>query len=89
MSLQREVLQVYNSRVYLARYVPLSGFLNLLAVYTLNCPEALFHAPGTHGVHPAGFSPRKQHRPLIRFDYLAYPVLILYLNPPAWKQADS
>jgi hypothetical protein len=45
------------TRVYLTRYVPLSGFLNLLVVYSSHRPEALFHAPNTHGIHPAEFSP--------------------------------
>jgi hypothetical protein len=69
MSLQREVLQVYNSRVYLARYVPLTGFLNLLAVYSSKHPEALFHAPGTHGIFPSELSPQKQHQILVELDF--------------------
>jgi len=55
--LQREATQVHLTRVCLTRYVPLSGFHILLAVFSSNRPEALFRAPGTHGVLPAEFSP--------------------------------
>jgi hypothetical protein len=70
-------------RICLIRYVPLSGFLNLLVVFPSNCPEALFHAPSTHGVHPAEFSPWKRHRTFVRCDYLSYIVSFLHLNLPA------
>jgi len=86
---QREAAQVHITRVCLTRYVPLSGFLNLLAVSTSNCPEALFHASGTHGVLPAEPSPWKQRLSLVGIDYLACRVRFLFLLPPAWKQSDS
>jgi hypothetical protein len=36
-------------------------------------PEALFHAPGTYGIHPPEHSPRQQHRPLIEVGSLLKP----------------
>lgn len=36
--------------VYLSQYVPLLGFLNLLAICSSNCPVALFHATSTCGI---------------------------------------
>jgi hypothetical protein len=44
-------------RVCLTRYVPLSGFLNLLAVCSSANREALFHASYAHGVLPSEVSP--------------------------------
>jgi hypothetical protein len=63
------VIRVYLTRACLTRYVPLSGFLNLLAVCSSNHPEALFHAPGTCGVSPPEFSPWLQHRTLVECSY--------------------
>jgi hypothetical protein len=55
--------------ICLIQYVPLPGFLNLLAVYSSNRFGVLFHTPYTHGIHPSEFSPREQHLLLIEFDY--------------------
>jgi hypothetical protein len=81
--------QVNSPRVYLTRYVPLSGFLNLLAVYTLIHPEALFHAPGTYGVHPSELSPWKQHRTLVEIDYPWSEMPCLHPQTPAFLQMNS
>jgi hypothetical protein len=83
------MIQVNLTWVYLTQYVPFTGFLNLLTVYSLNHPAALFHATSTYGVHPTEFSPWKQHCPFVRVSYLASMVLFLPLHPPAWKQLDS
>jgi len=66
--LQREVTRVHLSRGIQPRYVPLTGFLNLLAIYSSRYPEALFHATGAHGVLPAEFSPRNTGAPLVEED---------------------
>jgi len=57
LSLQREVFRVYLTRGCLTRYVPSSGFLNLLTAYSSKHPVALFHATGAHGIHPSELSP--------------------------------
>jgi hypothetical protein len=48
---------VHDSRVYLARFVPPSGFLTLLTVCSSPCLPALFHAGTLMGFHPPGVSP--------------------------------
>jgi hypothetical protein len=45
------------TRVYLTRYVPLTGFLNLLAAYSSDCAMVLFHTMSTHGICSAELSP--------------------------------
>jgi len=62
---------VYLTRVYLARYVPLSGFLNLLVVFSSNCDVVLFHTTCTHGIRPAELSPWTQHLILIEWGHLS------------------
>jgi len=57
LPLQREALRVHLTRVYLTRYGPPSGFLNLLTVCSSLRPVALFHATGTLGVSLWRFPP--------------------------------
>jgi hypothetical protein len=52
-----QVRRVYLTRVYLTRYVSLTGFLNLLVTYSSKYLVALFHATRTCGIHPSEFSP--------------------------------
>jgi len=40
------------TRVYLARYVPLPGFLNLLAAFSSDSLAGLFHPADTPGIRP-------------------------------------
>lgn len=42
--------EVHNYRVYLARYVPLSGFLSLIAVYSFQWLPVLFHTGSAFGI---------------------------------------
>lgn len=49
-----EASRVHFTRVYLARYVPLAGFLTLLGGSSSPCPPALFHAGSAPGVLPPG-----------------------------------
>jgi hypothetical protein len=84
-----QTIRVHSTRACLTRYVPLSGFLNLLVAYSSNRPEALFHASDAHGIFPAEFSPRIQHRTFVRIDYPSSSVLLLHLLPPALQQANS
>jgi hypothetical protein len=60
-----KAIEVYLPRVYLARYVPLSGFLNLLAVYSFECPGVLFHTPDTFRVRLPEFFPHQQYCNLV------------------------
>jgi hypothetical protein len=62
-------IRVHLPRAYLTRYVPLSGFLNLLAGYSSNRLGVLFRTPYTHGIYPSEFSPQEQHLLLVEFDY--------------------
>lgn len=48
------------SRACLTRYVALSGFLNLLALYFSRRLPALFHAGNAHGVLPSRAFPPRQ-----------------------------
>jgi len=64
---------VHLARVYLTRYVPLTGFLNLLAVSSSDCPMVLFHTMRTHGIRPTEYSPQTQHRTFVRFGHLLHP----------------
>jgi len=57
-----------HTRVYLTRYVPLPGFLNLLVVFSSNHPVVLFHTTGTHGMSSTEFSPRTSHHTFIGYD---------------------
>jgi hypothetical protein len=77
--------------VYLAQYVPLTGFLNLLADYSSNRPEALFHAPSTCGIHPPECSPWEQHRPLVEVGSLVifYRSPIHHLVASHWNQNET
>jgi len=77
------VTQIYLPWVYLTQYGPLTGFLNLLAVFSLNHPMTLFHATSTYGFHPPESSPQKQHQLLVEANYLANGVSFLQLPPPA------
>jgi hypothetical protein len=63
-------VRVHLPWAYLTQYVPLSGFLNLLAAYSSNRFGVLFRTPYAHGIHPSEFSPREQHLLLVEFDYL-------------------
>ena len=54
------VREVYLPRVYRARYVPSSGFFNLLTVYSSPHCAALFHATDACGVFPSERSPLKK-----------------------------
>jgi hypothetical protein len=65
-SLQRQAIRVHLPRAYLPRYVPLPGFLNLLAVYSSNRHVVLFRTTRTLGIRPAECSPRMKHRILVR-----------------------
>jgi hypothetical protein len=71
------------------QYVPPSGFLNLLTVYSSNCPVILFHITSTCGIPPSECSPWKQHRTFIRFDSPALNVLILRPQLPAYSWTNS
>jgi hypothetical protein len=42
---------VHLPRVYLTRYIPLAGFLNLLAAYSSAHLAGLFHPADTPGIH--------------------------------------
>jgi hypothetical protein len=52
--------EVHLARVYLARYVPLTGFLNLLGFSSSRNLPALFHAGNAHGISPSGRFPRAE-----------------------------
>jgi hypothetical protein len=56
---------VHDSRVYLARFVPPSGFLTLLTVSSSPCLPALFHAGTLMGFHPPGVSPLREQQSLL------------------------
>jgi len=79
-SLQRNETRVHSPWDYLSQYVPLSGFLILLAVYSSNHLEVLFHTSSTREICPPEFSPWKQHRTLVEYDYSAW---------VAWKKLCS
>jgi hypothetical protein len=49
--------EVHSTRVYLARYVPLPGFLSLLGVYSSRNHSVLFHTDNAPGVSPSGLFP--------------------------------
>lgn len=54
------VREVHLPRVYLTRYVPSSGFFNLLTAYSSPHCAALFHAADACGVFPSERSPLKK-----------------------------
>lgn len=54
------VREVHLPRVYRARYVPPSGFFNLLTAYSSPHCAALFHAADACGVLPSELSPLKK-----------------------------
>jgi len=54
---------VHSTRGYLTRYVPLPGFLNLLAASSSRSLPALFHAGTPLGVHPSGLFPLEEPVP--------------------------
>lgn len=54
------------------RYVPPSGFLNLLAVFSSDYLVALFHTTSTCGVRPSECSPHRQHLALVELGFLQY-----------------
>jgi hypothetical protein len=76
--------RVHSSRVYLARYVPSTGFLTLLTVFSSPSLPALFHAGNARGVSPfRGFPSRGAALPprkcitLLAF----FPARCLHLQP--------
>jgi hypothetical protein len=83
------VIRVNLPRVCLTRYVPPSGFLNLLTAYSSNHPEALSHAPGTHGVFPCRAFPLKTAPCSHRAGFPWSQRTILHPQPPACVQMDS
>jgi hypothetical protein len=56
---------VHDSRVYLARFVPPTGFLTLLTAYSSPRLPALFHAGTLMGFYPPGVSPLREQRSLL------------------------
>jgi hypothetical protein len=56
---------VHDSQACLTRFVPSSGFLTLLTVYSSPCLPALFHAGTLMGFHPPGVSPLREQPILI------------------------
>jgi hypothetical protein len=52
-----EESEVHSTRVCLARYVPLPGFLTLLGVCSSRNHSVLFHTENAHGVSPSGLFP--------------------------------
>ena len=48
-----EIRKVHQHGAARSRFVPPSGFLSLLTVYSLPNPPALFHAGNAHGVFPS------------------------------------
>jgi hypothetical protein len=54
------VREVYYPRAYHTRYVPPSGFFNLLTGYSSPHCAALFHAADACGVFPPELSPPKK-----------------------------
>lgn len=89
MPLQRETIWVHCSRVYLARYVPPSGFFNLLAVSSSNRPETFFHASGTHGVFPCRAFPLKTALDSHRAKFPHRRRTVLHPQPPACLHMNS
>jgi len=84
--LQREAVWVHLPRVCLTHYVPPSGFLNLLTVFSSNCAEAVLHASSTRGVCPSEYSPQKQHRALVESGFLFHSLCCHHLPVPACRQ---
>ena len=89
MSLQREVIRVHSTRVCHTRYVPPSGFLNLLTACSSNHPEALSHASGTHGIFPCRAFPLKTAPCSLRAGFPRSQRIILHPQPPACVQTNS
>ena len=71
------IREIHSPRVYLARFVPPSGFLNLLTVFPSPHLVALFHATDVCGVLPSELSPPRGTGPPL--DGLCPPVVL----PPA------
>jgi hypothetical protein len=65
-----QAIQVHLPRVYLTRYVPFPGFLNLLVVYSSNCGVVLSRTTCTHGIRSTEFSPRTLCPTLVEYDNL-------------------
>jgi len=51
--------EVHLTRVCLTRYVPLTGFLNLLGLYSSRNLPVLFHTGDAHGISPPGRFPQR------------------------------
>jgi hypothetical protein len=49
--------EIHSTRVCLARYVPLPGFLSLLGAYSSRNRSVLFHTDNAPGVSPSGLFP--------------------------------
>jgi hypothetical protein len=69
-----EVSKVHSPRGCLPRYVPLSGFLSLLGVFSSRYPPALFHAGNALGVLPSGLLPP------VGYETLSGPLTLLPLG---------
>jgi hypothetical protein len=52
--------EVHLLRVCLARYVPLSGFFNLLGISSSRNLPVLFHTGNALGIYPSGLFPRAE-----------------------------
>jgi hypothetical protein len=87
--LQREEIRVNSPRVCLTRYVPPSGFLNLSTAYSSNPPEALSHAPCTHGVFPCRAFPLKTAPCFHQAGVPRAQRTVLHPQPPACVQMNS
>jgi len=72
LSLQRETIQVHSSRACLPRYVPLSGFFNLLVIYSSNRLVVLFRTTCAHGIRSAECSPQMKYCILVRYNSLPH-----------------
>jgi len=73
---------VHSARACLTRYVPLSGFLNLLADSSSRSLLALFHASNPLGVHPPGLFPLEE---LVPFRAL----FLSCRSAISWKSQDT
>jgi hypothetical protein len=79
-SLQRFNNRSPQSRVCLARYVPLSGFFNLSAGYSSSRPEVLFHTSNARGISPSRVFPSRTACCLVGNNY---PLSITATQPAA------
>jgi hypothetical protein len=53
-----EESEVHSTRVCLPRYVSLTGFFNLLGIYSSRNLPVLFHTGNAHGIPPSGLFPQ-------------------------------